>query len=129
VKFSETIGSITYDGDLTRNFILYSFLDCSAYRQPKKAKEETAEDKRLFVQGPGRWRRGNTTDPNSVVPLNNPSLLQQKPTNIAEEDKFLYRYFEERARHDEKKGIKWNIKKLSNEEYNDEEDDNELEAI
>jgi hypothetical protein len=54
VEFSETIGSITYDGDLTRNFILSSFLYCFAYRQPKKAKEETAEDKQLFVQGPGR---------------------------------------------------------------------------
>jgi len=129
VKFSETIGSITYDGDPTRNFTLSSFLDRFAYRQPKKAKEETAENKRLFVQGPGRRRRGNTTDPNSFVPLNDPSLLQQKPTNIAEEDKFFYRYFEERARRDEKKGIARNIKKLSAEEYQDEEDDNELEAI
>lgn len=128
VKFSETIGSISYDGDPTRNFTLSSFLDRFAYRQPKKVKESTAEDKQLFVQG-SRRRQTNKIDLNAVVPLNDPSLIQKKPTKIAEEDKFFYRYFEERARRDEKKGIARNTNKVSKEEYQDEEDDDELEAI
>ena len=118
VKFSETIGHISYNSDPLRNFTLAPFLDRFAYKQPKAAEKSTSRGRDRFIQG-------KSSIATTSVPLNDSSLLGV--SNVAVENKFFHRYFEERARRDEKKGIVRNAKKKSEEDDDDEDDD--IEAI
>lgn len=103
-------GNVEYTGDPLRDFSLAPFLDKFAYRNPKsktkgKRGESVAE------------RRANAVEKESSLPLNDPSFLEKQDVN--EQEEFFHKFFVERARRDEKKGIV----RERNRDDNDEEDE------
>jgi ribosome biogenesis protein MAK21 len=95
-KFANDIGDIEYGGDPLLDFGLAPFLDKFAYRNPKSRD-------RLAVSSPHN-RRMNMLHSRLQLPVNDPSFIER--TDVTEQDEFFHRFFVERARRDELKGIK-----------------------
>lgn len=93
-KFSNTLGDISYAGDPLRDFALAPFLDKFAYRNPKTAKQ-TREGVSVVA------RRSAIEE--SSLPVNDPSFLEKE--DITEQEEFFHKFFVERARRDEIKGV------------------------
>lgn len=117
-KFAGSIGEIEYSGDPLKDFGLAPFLDKFAYRNPKSRDKIAGHLKR----GESIAERRSGTDAliqaRLELPMNDPAFLQRK--EISEQDEFFHRYFSERARRDEIKGITRGNK-------SEEMDDDELE--
>ncbi|KAL3827587.1 hypothetical protein ACHAXA_002084 [Cyclostephanos tholiformis] len=89
-------GDISYNGDPLKDFALQPFLDKFAFRNPKSLEKlkrgiSVAE------------RKSGLSSRNIVLPMNDPSYLKSR--NISEENFFFHKFFVERARRDEMKGI------------------------
>lgn len=88
-KFSNNAGSIKYDGDPFQNFGLAPFLDKFAYRNPRVVKNGSKN-----VSAGAGQRRDSTTS-RLGPPVNDPSFLRRKETEI--HDDFFRKFFIERT--------------------------------
>jgi ribosome biogenesis protein MAK21 len=86
-------GDIEYTGDPLRDFALAPFLDKFAYRNPKTAKK----------RGESVAERRKSAEDEMTLPVNDPSFLKRQDVDVQEE--FFHKFFVERARRDEMKGI------------------------
>jgi ribosome biogenesis protein MAK21 len=102
-KFARTLGEITYAGDPLKDFGLAPFLDKFAYKNPK-SKEKLANH---YKRGESIAERRSGTDgamqAHKSLPVNDPSFLRKD--NVNEQDVFFQKFFVERARRDDIKGI------------------------
>lgn len=102
-KFARTLGEITYAGDPLKDFGLAPFLDKFAYKNPK-SKEKLANH---YKRGESIAERRSGTDgamqAYKSLPVNDPSFLRKDDVN--EQDVFFHKFFVERARRDDIKGI------------------------
>ena len=99
-KFASTMGEISYSGDPLRDFGLSPFLDKFAYRNPKTSKKlqrgESVAERRSGTEGAEHALK--------ALPVNDPSFLHKE--DIDEQEEFYYKFFAERARRDDVKGIR-----------------------
>eukprot|EP00429_Kryptoperidinium_foliaceum_P013174 CAMPEP_0176031978 /NCGR_PEP_ID=MMETSP0120_2-20121206/15776_1 /TAXON_ID=160619 /ORGANISM="Kryptoperidinium foliaceum, Strain CCMP 1326" /LENGTH=341 /DNA_ID=CAMNT_0017365285 /DNA_START=1 /DNA_END=1023 /DNA_ORIENTATION=+ len=97
------MGAIDYAGDPLKDFGLAPFLDKFAYRNPKSRDKVAGH----FKRGESIAERRSGTDSlmraRLELPMNDPAFLERE--NVSEQDEFFHRYFVERARRDEIKGI------------------------
>ena len=111
-KFSDTIGNIEFSGDPLKDFALVPFLDKFAYRNPK------SKGNLNYRRGKSVAERRSGTDSmiqnRLELPMNDPSFLEQEKVN--EQDEFFHKFFVERARRDEIKGIQRGKKTTTEEE-------------
>lgn len=103
-KFSTTLGDITYNGDPLRDFSLAPFLDKFAFRNPKST--EKIKEKHQRGEGIGKRRSGlqGEISAMSSLPVNDPDFWK-KQNAVPEQEEFFRKFFNERARRDEVKGI------------------------
>ncbi len=96
VKFTHSLDSeLGYNGDPLRDFAFGYFLDKFAYRNPKTSQRSTEQARSAVME------RHRSSTP--MVPVNDRSFLQKN--EVSPEDEFFFRFFEERAKRDEVKGI------------------------
>jgi ribosome biogenesis protein MAK21 len=105
--FAKCVGdaeTFSYGGDPLRDFGLQPFLDKFSYRNPKSAERVASKFRKPGEHGTVGQRKG-TGDASrlSSFPVNDPSFLQQQ--DVAVHDEFFRKFFVERARRDELKGI------------------------
>lgn len=116
-KFAGSVGEIEYAGDPLKDFGLAPFLDKFAYRNPKSQNKITGH----FKRGESIAERRSGTDglmkARLELPMNDPEFLHRE--NVNEQDEFFHRYFSERARRDEIKGIT----RGSNQDIGEDEED------
>ena len=93
-------GGISYKGDPLKDFALQPFLDKFAFRNPKSLEKLSKQLKRGVSVAE---RKSGLSGGNAMLPMNDPSHLESR--NISEEDAFFHKFFVERARRDELKGI------------------------
>ncbi|GAX25522.1 ribosome biogenesis protein MAK21 [Fistulifera solaris] len=96
VKFTHSLDSeLGYNGDPLHDFAFGNFLDKFAYRNPKTSQRSTEQTRSAVME---RHRSSTPT-----VPVNDRTFLQKN--EVSPEDEFFFRFFEERAKRDEVKGI------------------------
>jgi ribosome biogenesis protein MAK21 len=103
-KFSESLGDIAYNGDPLRDFSLAPFLDKFAFRNPKSM--EKIKEKRHKGESVGQRRSGlqGEISAMSSLPVNDPDFWK-KQKHVSEQEEFFHKFFVERAKRDEMKGI------------------------
>jgi ribosome biogenesis protein MAK21 len=125
-KFAGSIGEIEYAGDPLKDFGLAPFLDKFAYRNPKSKDKINSHVKR----GESIAERRSGTDgfmrARLELPMNDPAFLQQENDN--EQDEFFHRFFSERARRDEIKGITRGNKSEMDEDEREDAEEGALDA-
>lgn len=103
-KFSQNMGSIEYNGDPLKDFTLMPFLDKFAFRNPKSSQKI----KRKFFRGEniGERRSGLQASIKAAksLPVNDPEYWTKQKI-ISEEDVFYHKFFVEKTKRDEIKGI------------------------
>jgi ribosome biogenesis protein MAK21 len=114
-KFASTVGNIVYSGDPLKNFGLAPFLDKFAYRNPKSREKLAGHLKRGKSVAERRSGAESQIQSRLELPVNDPAFLERE--NVSEQDEFFFKFFVERARRDEVKGIT----RGTTEEMNDEE--------
>jgi ribosome biogenesis protein MAK21 len=104
-KFASDIGEIDYAGDPLHDFGLGPFLDKFAYRNPKSREKLIQQYRQAGITGAAssHGRRMRRLEARLELPRNDPRLLDRN--EISEQDEFFHRFFVERARRDEIKGI------------------------
>lgn len=102
VKFTRDLGSIDYAGDPLKDFTLSNFLDKFAYRNPKSAARVAEKFKNASSVAQRRSGTNSMIEQQFAPPVNDPSFLK-RPS--AAEDEFFRKFFVERTRRDEMKGI------------------------
>ena len=115
-RFAGTIGTIDYAGDPLKDFGLAPFLDKFAYRNPKSQDKLASHFKRGESIAERRSGMDDLMRTRLQLPMNDPAFLQLE--NVSEQDQFFQRFFTERARRDEIKGI---ARAGNNEESDDDE--------
>ncbi|KAG7360827.1 CBF/Mak21 family-domain containing protein [Nitzschia inconspicua] len=124
-KFANDIGEIDYAGDPLHDFGLAPFLDKFAYRNPKSREKLLQQYKqKAGTCTASKGRRMKRLEARLELPLNDPRFLEKN--DISEQDEFFHRFFVERARRDEIKGIARSTAEASNE--NDDDEDEEMDA-
>jgi ribosome biogenesis protein MAK21 len=107
VKFARSVGdadSFSFSGDPLRDFGLQPFLDKFSYRNPKSAERLSSKYRKAGEQGTvGRRKETVESSRLSSIPVNDPSFAQQQEVDV--QDEFFHKFFVERARRDELKGI------------------------
>lgn len=125
-KFVSEIGELRYEGDPLKDFGLAPFLDKFAYRNPKSRDKLDGHYKR----GQSIAERKSGTEgmlrARLELPVNDPAFLERE--NVDEQDKFFHKFFVERARRDEIKGISRGSKKEMNEDEQEEAEELALDA-
>ena len=94
VSFAQNIEGIDYPGDPLKDFALAPFLDKFAYRNPK-----TVDRSGKSQAVAGRHVEADRKE----TPVNDPSFLAKG--EVAAEDEFFHRFFAERAKREEMKGV------------------------
>jgi ribosome biogenesis protein MAK21 len=112
--FAGNIGQISYAGDPLKDFGLAPFLDKFAYKNPKSQDKISGHFKRGESIAERRNGRDGMMKARLELPMNDPSHLQRESVN--EQDEFFHKYFSERARRDEIKGITRGNKEAEREE-------------
>ena len=102
-KFANTFGEIDYMGDPLKDFGLAPFLDKFAYRNPKSMQKLSSHFKRGESVAERRSGTEGTIAARMSAPVNDPSFLEQQ--DVSEQDEFFHKFFLERARRDEIKGV------------------------
>lgn len=120
-KFTSSVGEILYNGDPLRDFTLAPFLDKFAFRNAKSSKKISQQLKRGESIGERRKGMEGTILALSSLPVNDPSFAQS--TDVNEDDQFFHKFFVERAKRDEIKGISRGTGDRNNEEQKEEEDE------
>lgn len=124
-KFGGTIGEITYSGDPLRDFGLAPFLDKFAYRNPKSRDKVDSHFKRGKSVAERRSGTESQIQTRLELPVNDPAFLERE--SVSEQDEFFLKFFTERARRDEIKGI---MRKSDQElDGDDDIEDAEVEAL
>jgi ribosome biogenesis protein MAK21 len=100
-KFAQDIGDIEYPGDPLQDFALAPLLDKFAYRNPKSLDKVSRQRAGRAATTP--YRRMGKLQARLQLPVNDPSFLER--TTVNEQEEFFHRFFVERARRDEIKGI------------------------
>jgi ribosome biogenesis protein MAK21 len=100
-KFSDTMGEIEFSGDPLKDFALGPFLDKFAYKNPKA--KGNLNCRRGESVAERRSGTDSTIQNRLQLPMNDASFLEQEDVN--EQDEFFHKFFTERARRDEIKGI------------------------
>ncbi len=115
-KFSTSLGDISYSGDPLKDFGLAPFLNKFAYRNPKSMEHLAKHFQRK--ESVAERKSGVVMDTYMAPPVNDPSFLRQQ--QVSAQDEFFQKFFAERARRDEIKGI---VRKSSDPRDGDEEED------
>jgi ribosome biogenesis protein MAK21 len=102
-RFARTIGDIEFAGDPLKDFGLAPFLDKFAYRNPKSRDKVASHLKRGESIAERRSGTDDLMRSRLQLPMNDPAFLQRD--DVSEQDEFFQRFFVERARRDEIKGI------------------------
>lgn len=103
-KFSSDVGAIAYNGDPLRDFTLAPFLDKFAFRNPKSIQKiknkfrrgESVGERRSGLQA--GWKAAK------ALPVNDPEYWT-KQRKVSDQDVFFQKFFTERAKRDDIKGI------------------------
>jgi len=103
-KFSTDLGAIEYNGDPLRDFTLAPFLDKFAFRNPKSIQKiknkfrrgESVGERRSGLQA--GWKAAK------ALPVNDPEYWT-KQRHVSDQDIFFQKFFTERAKRDDIKGI------------------------
>jgi ribosome biogenesis protein MAK21 len=103
-KFSSSIHEINYTGDPLRDFGLVPFLDKFAFKNPKSAKKISEKLRRGDSIGERRSGLQGNIQALSSLPVNDPNFWN-KGSSVSEQDDFFQKFFTERARRDDIKGI------------------------
>ena len=103
-KFSSSMDEINYRGDPLRDFALVPFLDKFAFRNPKSAKKITEKLRRGESIGERRSGLQGNINALASLPVNDPNFWKKK-NSVSEQDEFFQKFFEERAKRDDVKGI------------------------
>lgn len=103
-KFSSSIHEINYTGDPLRDFGLIPFLDKFAFKNPKSAKKITEKLRRGESIGERRSGLQGNIQALSSLPVNDPNFWN-KGSSVSEQDDFFHKFFTERSRRDDIKGI------------------------
>lgn len=122
-KFGSTIGDINYSGDPLKDFGLAPFLDKFAYRNPKSRDKIDSHYKRGKSVAERRSGTESQIQSRLELPVNDPAFLERE--DVGEQDEFFLKFFAERARRDEIKGIT----RKSNQDTEDDTEDAEIEAL
>lgn len=125
-KFAGTVGEIDYAGDPLRDFGLAPFLDKFAYRNPKSRDKIAGQYKRKESVAERRSGTDGMIRARLELPMNDPAFLERE--DVDEQDEFFQKYFAERARRDELKGITRNNKKTLDEDELEEAEEEALDA-
>ena len=120
-KFASSVGVIVYNGDPLRDFSLLPFLDKFAFRNAKSSENISKQLRRGESIGERRKGIEGTILAKSALPMNDPSHLQNNQVN--ENEEFFNKFFLERSKRDEIKGIK-RKQVLENNDDTDDTDDN-----
>lgn len=102
-KFATTLGDISYSGDPLRDFSLAPFLDKFAYRNPKSAKSIAQHWKRGESIAERRSGTEGEIEALMSLPVNDPAFMEKQTFN--EQEEFFRKFFVERNRRDEIKGV------------------------
>jgi ribosome biogenesis protein MAK21 len=102
-RFAGTIGAIDYAGDPLKDFGLAPFLDKFAYRNPKSRDKLASHFKRGASIAERRSGMDTFMQTRLQLPMNDPAFLEME--NVSEQDEFFQRFFTERARRDQIKGV------------------------
>jgi len=102
--FASTIGDICYAGDPLRDFALAPFLDKFSYRNPKSNKKVSERFGRRKSIAERRSGMELQIQSRRDLPVNDPKFLEQD--HVSEQDDFFLKFFSERARRDQMKGMK-----------------------
>ena len=113
-KFATDAGRISYAGDPLKDFGLAPFLDKFAYRNPKSTERLANHFKRGESIAERKSGRDKLIEAQLAAPVNDPEFLKQE--RVSEQEEFFLKYFRERARRDEIKGIVRNKPKLEDDE-------------
>jgi len=119
-KFTSSVGQILYNGDPLRDFTLVPFLDKFAFRNAKSTEKISRQISRGESVGERRRGMEGTILALSSLPVNDPSFLQS--LEVHEDEKFFHKFFVERAKRDEVKGITRGKGDAKENEEKDEED-------
>ena len=103
-KFSSDIGAIEYNGDPLRDFTLTPFLDKFAFRNPKSIQKIKNKFNRGESVGERRSGLQGGKDAAMALAINDPDFWK-KQKNASEQDIFFQKFFVERAKRDEIKGV------------------------
>ena len=103
-KFASDIGSIEYNGDPLKDFTLAPFLDKLAFRNPKSIQKIKNKFRRGQSVGERRSGLEGGVNAASSLPVNDPDFWK-KQKNSSEQDDFFQKFFTERAKRDELKGV------------------------
>jgi ribosome biogenesis protein MAK21 len=134
-KFANDIGEIDYAGDPLLDFGLAPFLDKFAYRNPKSREKLLQQYRQAGFKGAAssHSRRMKRLEARLELPMNDQRLLERNDVN--EQDEFFHRFFVERARRDEIKGItrhhgtdEPDVKKEDEDEWIDNQEQRALDA-
>jgi ribosome biogenesis protein MAK21 len=117
-KFTTSLGDISYSGDPLKDFGLAPFLNKFAYRNPKSMEHLAKHFQRK--ESVAERKSGVAMDAYLEPPVNDPSFLQRQ--HVSEQDEFFQKFFAERARRDEIKGI---VRKSADDGENEYEEANE----
>lgn len=125
-KFANTMGNLEYAGDPLKDFALAPFLDKFAYRNPKSRGKLSGHYKRGESVAERRSGTDGMIQSRLELPMNDPSFLERE--DVSEQDEFFRKFFVERARRDEIKGITRENKQAVDEDQQDEAVDGALDA-
>ena len=103
-KFSSDIGAIEYNGDPLRDFTLAPFLDKFAFRNPKSIQKIKNKFNRGESVGERRSGLQGGKDAAMALAINDPDFWK-KQKDASEQDIFFQKFFVERAKRDEIKGV------------------------
>eukprot|EP00559_Dactyliosolen_fragilissimus_P008169 CAMPEP_0184856446 /NCGR_PEP_ID=MMETSP0580-20130426/1633_1 /TAXON_ID=1118495 /ORGANISM="Dactyliosolen fragilissimus" /LENGTH=1104 /DNA_ID=CAMNT_0027351495 /DNA_START=172 /DNA_END=3486 /DNA_ORIENTATION=+ len=123
-RFTESMGNISYGGDPLRDFALSPFLDRFAFRNPKSLKNISKKLKRGESVGERRSGLDGGLNSLSALPVNDPEYWE-KSKDQQQDDDFFRKFFAERNKRDEIKGI---VRGTDNSVKNDEDIQNEVET-
>jgi ribosome biogenesis protein MAK21 len=104
-KFSSSFGNISYTGDPLRDFTLIPFLDKFAFRNPKSTKKISKHLIRRVSVGERRSGLEGKFNALLSLPVNDPEFLKKESEKVAEGEEFFHKFFLERAKRDEMKGV------------------------
>jgi ribosome biogenesis protein MAK21 len=117
-------GDVSYKGDPLKDFALQPFLDKFAFRNPKSFDKLSRQFKRGVSVAE---RKSGLSSGSAVLPMNDPSYLESR--KLSEEDIFFHKFFVERAKRDEMKGIVRGIGIANKDKDDSDLEDEALDAV
>lgn len=126
-KFSSSLNEINYRGDPLRDFALAPFLDKFAFKNPKSSKKISEKLRRGESIGERRSGLQGNVHALSSLPVNDPDFWKEGKS-VSEQEEFFHKFFVERAKRDEVKGVVRG-KKQNESETMEEMENREIDAL